>query len=92
MIAECRVNDCFIHHDMENESINAKARRLADVIEYNLRFRNTFCNCGVEKYIISIDAKRVQTADFIVIEGCPHFYEHAIKAASRAFSTVVNNF
>lgn len=82
MKVECQVNECYQHHDMENEAINAKARKLAEQIEYALGFRKTFCSCNIEKYVISLDAERVQKTNCNVIIGCPHFYEQLIKATS----------
>lgn len=84
MEAKCIVNECLNYHDSENEFINERAQRLADLIEFNLRLRQTFCNCSEEKHVLSINAERVQTVKFEIISGCPHFFEQAVKATYQA--------
>ena len=76
---ECKVEDCWIHHDMENEVINEKAREYAELIEDAVSNRQIFCNCNVEKYVISLKAERNQKFDCTIKVGCPHFKEQMVK-------------
>lgn len=89
MKVKCLVEECYQYHDMENEVINRKAQKIAEQIESILVGRKTFCNCNVEEYVISLTAKRAQTADCKIISGCPHFYEQMIKATSYIQSNFI---
>ena len=90
MKVKCLIEEFYQYHDMENEVINGNAQALAERIESVLGRRETFCNCDVEEYVISLTAKRAQTADCKVITGCPHFYEQMIKATSYIQRNLLN--
>jgi len=81
MEVECLVELCYKYHDAENEAINQKAKELADSLQDVLSYRNTFCNCSVEKYSVIIPAERTQKLNLRVIAGCPHFNEQLVKAS-----------
>lgn len=91
MKVKCLITECYQYHDMENEVINKNAQVLAELIESVLGGKQTFCNCDVEEYVISLTAKRAQTADCKVITGCPHFYEQMIKATSYVQRNFINS-
>lgn len=79
MDVEFQTEDCWKYHDGENAQINDYAVEVANQIKNYLVYRQKFCNCDVQ-YKVSLPAQRVQTTKCEVIEGCPHFDEHLIKA------------
>lgn len=79
MKVECRVEECFEYHDMENAEINHYFNSLAKRFEYKFRLRQTFCSCKINNYVISLQANKSLKLKARVLVGCIHFEEEFIK-------------